>query len=156
MTYTHKLSRRLAAIHDTVPALRPLVILLLILLATACGSGELINPGNPNSPEPGQPAPGWLSVVLVTPHTDDGVVQIVVSGPSIDSARTMSGHGVATVTAGSARILAVGSVASGAIAKVWVRDIRNASQYLGTVEQAAARGSYQLRTGQGYTVMVAR
>lgn len=156
MTYTHKLSRRLAAIHDTAPALRPLVLLLLILLATACGSGELINPGNPNAPTPGQPAPGWLSVVLVTPHSDDGVVQILVSGPTIDSARTISGHGVATISAGSARILAVGAVASGAVAQIWVRDTRIASQYAGTVQQAAARGSYQLRTGQGYTVMVAR
>jgi hypothetical protein len=92
----------------------------------------------------------------VTPYADDGAVQVLVSGPSIDSARTMSGHGVATITAGSARVLAVGAVSSGAIARIWVRDTRKASQYSGTVEQAAAQGSYQLRTGQGYAVMVAR
>lgn len=157
MTYTHKLSRRLAAIHEAGPALRPLVLLLLILLATACGGGDLINPNTPSTPLPGQPAPGWVSVILVTPHGDDGVVQIRVSGPAIDSAETSSGHGVATVAGGSARILAVGLVNSGAVARIWVRDTRKASQYSGTVEQAAARGTYELRNvGQGYTVMVAQ
>lgn len=38
MTYTYKLSRRLASGHETIRVLRPLVLLVLLLLATACGS----------------------------------------------------------------------------------------------------------------------
>ena len=38
MTYTHKLSRRLASGHETIRIIRPLVLLALFLLATACGA----------------------------------------------------------------------------------------------------------------------
>ena len=37
MTYTYKLSRRLASGHETIRIIRPLVLLGLFLLATACG-----------------------------------------------------------------------------------------------------------------------
>ena len=36
MTYTYKLSRRLASGHETIRIIRPLVLLVLLLLATAC------------------------------------------------------------------------------------------------------------------------
>ena len=38
VTYTYKLSRRLASGHETIRIFRPLVLLALLLLATACGS----------------------------------------------------------------------------------------------------------------------
>ena len=38
MTYTYKLSRRLASRYETIRTIRPLVLLALFLLATACGT----------------------------------------------------------------------------------------------------------------------
>lgn len=38
MTYTYKMSRRLASGHETIRIIRPLVLLALFLLATACGT----------------------------------------------------------------------------------------------------------------------
>ena len=37
VTYTYKLSRRLASGHETIRIIRPLVLLALLLIATACG-----------------------------------------------------------------------------------------------------------------------
>jgi hypothetical protein len=38
VTYTYKLSRRLASGHETIRIIRPLVLLALFILATACGT----------------------------------------------------------------------------------------------------------------------
>lgn len=157
MTYTYRLSRRLAAIHEVAPTLRPLVLLLLILLATACGTGELTNPETPSRPLPNQAVPGWLSLLYSTPNADDGAVQIRISGPAMDSLTLTGGRGLAAVVEGAGRVLVAGDVQSGVIARMWVPDIRKSELYLTLVEQVAARGSYRLRdVTLGYGVQVIR
>lgn len=154
MTYTYKLSRRLAGIHETVRMLRPLVLFLLALLATACGTGELTNP---KSPETSRATPGWLSLTFTTPRADDGAVQLTVAGPSIDSLQLTGVQGFASVSSGVARLLATGAIRSGVLARFWVADTRNASVYVATVNEVAARGTYQLQdVSQGYGAKVTR
>ncbi len=154
MTYTYKLSRRLASSHDTIRTLRPLVLLLLVLLATACGSGELINP---NTPDTDRATPGWVSLSLTTPRADDGAVQMSVLGPAMDSLQLSGAGGFAFMSDGIARFLITGSIASGVVARIWVPDTRKASIYVATVDQAAARKTYQLQdVSQGYAARVSR
>ena len=154
MTYTYKLSRRLAGIHETVRMLRPLVLFLLALLATACGTGELTNP---KTPDASRAVPGWLSLTLTTPRIDDGAVQLTVAGPAIDSLQLVGVQGFASVSTGVARLLVTGTIRSGAVARFWVADTRNASVYTAAVIEAAARGTYQLQdVSQGYGARVTR
>lgn len=154
MTYTFKLSRRLAGIHETVRTLRPLVLFLLALLATACGTGELTNP---KTPDAARATPGWLSLTFSTPRADDGAVQLMVAGPALDSLQLTGVQGFASVSGGTARLLVTGTIRSGAIARFWVPDTRNAAIYTASVVEAAARGTYQLQdVAQGYGARVTR
>lgn len=154
MTYTYKLSRRLASSHDTIRTLRPLVLLLLVLLATACGTGEL---ANPHTPDAERATPGWVSLNLTTPRTDDGAVQMSVLGPAMDSLQLSGTGGFASLSGGVARFLFTGNIASGVVARMWVPDTRKTSIYVATVDQAAARKTYQLQdVSQGYTARVTR
>jgi hypothetical protein len=154
VTYTFKLSRRLAGIHETVRTLRPLVLFLLALLATACGTGELTNP---KSPDTSRATPGWLSLMFTTPRADDGAVQLTVVGPALDSLQLTGAQGFASMAGGTARLLLTGTIRSGAIARFWVPDTRNAAIYIATVNEAAARGTYQLQDmAQGYGARVTR
>ncbi len=154
MTYTYKLSRRLASSHDTLRTLRPLVLLLLVLLATACGKGDLVDP---HTPDTERATPGWISLSLTTPRTDDGAVQMSVLGPAMDSLQLSGVGGFASLSGGVARFLITGRIASGVVARIWVPDTRKASIYVATVDQAAARKTYQLQDlSQGYAARVTR
>ena len=154
MTYTCTPSRRLASSDHTIRILRPLVLLLIVLLATACGSGELVTS---RAPEPDRPTPGWLSLDLTTPRADDGAVQLSVAGPAMDLLQLSSTGGFASLSSGIARILITGRIASGIVARIWVPDTRKVSLYVATVDEAAARGTYQLQElGQGYAARVTR
>lgn len=139
MTYTYKLSRRLAVAHRrarVVPALS-----LLILLA-ACGSSS---PTGPDTSE--QPAtPGWLTVQLTTPFADDGALQMRVTGPSIDSIAPEAVYdGFGTVASGVADVVITGSLANGNVARFRVSDVTRASQYMVSVVAAAQQTTYALR-----------
>ena len=154
MTYTYKLSRRLASGHETIRIIRPLVLLALFLLATACGTGELTTP---HTPDTDRATPGWVSLSLTTPRGDDGVVQISVVGPAMDSLQLSGTGGFASLSGGVARFLITGRIASGVVARMWVPDTRKAAMYAATVNQAAARTTYQLQElSQGYAATVTR
>ena len=154
MTYTYKLSRRMAGIHETVRTLRPLVLFLLALLATACGTGELTNP---KTPDTSRATPGWLSLTFTTPRADDGAVQLTVAGPGLDSLQLTGVQGFAAVSGGTARLLMTGTIRTGAVARFWVPDTRNAAIYTAVVNEVAARGTYHLQdVAQGYGAGVTR
>lgn len=154
MTYTYKLSRRLASSHDPFRWLRPLVLLLLGLLATSCSKGDLLSP----PPDGERATPGWITLNLITPTDDDGAVLLRVTGPAMDSLRLSGGQGFTYRHGDTARFLLTGRIASGPVARIWVADTRQApSHYLAAVEEAAARGTYQLRAlTPGYGAGVTR
>lgn len=149
MTYTFKLARRLASNHL-------LRVAAVAVVTTACGGSS------PTGPEPIAPpvtsTAGWLTVQLTAPNTDDGAVQLAISGPGVDSVRVLSpysGFGAVPAT-GAGHVVATGAIASGAVARVWVRDVARASQVTATVSAAAQRGTYALASLTGYRAAVVR
>jgi hypothetical protein len=147
MTYKFKLSKRLASNHVTMGA-----VMALSLLSGACAGGS----ADPTSPTPTGNA-GWLTVQLTTPHSDDGALQFAISGPTIDSigaASPYQGFGVAT--GANAFVVVTGSVASGNVARFKVPNIDKAGQYSVTVQAAAQRGTYALRSTSGYQAVIVR
>ena len=150
MTYKFKLARRLASNH------LPLVA-LCAALSSACAGG-----GSPTDPDQSAPpvakSAGWLTVQLTTPSSNDGAVQLSVSGPGVDSIRVLTPYnGFATVpTSGIGHLVATGTIVSGAVARVWVRDVAKVSQVTASVSAAAARGTYALNSLTGYRATVVR
>lgn len=144
MTYTFKLSKRLSS----MPGVRRCIAGLAVSLA-ACGA----SPTGANDGSPG--APGWLSVELTTPNSDDGAVQLRISGPAIDTVKAASpynGFGQASGT--SADLVLTGTIRTGTVAHFRVGDVSRAGQYAVTVTAVAQRGSYALRSTSGYRTSV--
>jgi hypothetical protein len=149
MTYTFKLARRLASNHRVALA-------AVAVLTTACGGSS------PTGPDPVAPpvtsTAGWLTVQLTTPNTDDGAVQFSITGPGVDSVRVLppySGYGTVPAS-GAGHVVATGAIATGAVARVWVRDVARANQVTASVSAAAQRGTYALSSLSGYRATVVR
>ena len=155
MTYTFKLARRLASMHQAV--WRRLPVFLVSLLVGGCTAG-----GAPTVPDTPPPPPvtavsGWLTIQLTTPNSTDGAVQLAVSGPGVDSVRAVApytGYGVVSSAAG--HVVVTGSIGNGAVARVWVRDVSKSGQVVASVSAAAARGTYALSDLSGYRATVVR
>lgn len=151
MTYTFKLARRMANNH---PGRRVVAALAVVVLA-ACGGGSPTGPSTP-SPNPVVVTAGVLTMELATPNANDGAVQFAVSGPAIDSIRPIGYDGTTAALAGQAQAVLTGSLTSGAVARVYVRDIAKANEYRAWVVAAAARGSYQLQDIGSYRAVLVR
>ncbi len=149
MTYTFKLARRLASNHLVAVA-------AVAVLTTACGGSSPT--GTDQTPPPVTASSGWLTVQLTTPNSNDGAVQFTVAGPGVDSVRVLPPYsGFVRVPAqGTGHVVATGSIESGAVARVWVRDVAKASQVTASVSAAAVRGTYDLNSLTGYRATVVR
>jgi hypothetical protein len=102
------------------------------------------------------PTGGWLTLQLTTPRSNDGAVQFVVSGPTIDSARVISYNGFATSTGSVANMVVTGQVASGTVGQIYVPDLSRTGEYQASVLAAAARDSYTLQDVSGYRAVLVR
>lgn len=101
------------------------------------------------------PTPGALKVLLTTPNNDDGALLFTVVGPAIDSVHASGYVGyAAAVSATSWRLIVTGNVTSGVIAEVWVRDTAQLEAYVASLDQAAARGSYEQQSLSGYSLIL--
>ena len=155
MTYTYKLSRRMAASHDRMSDVRKVMLLLLLLLAISCGE-TTTEPSLPDT-TPNASHAGWLSVALTTPNSNDGLVQLSLLGGRIDSLELTGSRGFALLANGTGRLLVTDEIQNGVVARIWVPDTRAFASYTGSVEAAAARTTYQLQDiSQGYAVRVTR
>ncbi|MDX2260961.1 MAG: hypothetical protein SFU84_04590 [Gemmatimonadales bacterium] len=150
MTYTFKLARRMANNH---PGRRAVAALAVLVLA-ACGGASPTGPSTPTPPV--LATAGVLTMELATPNANDGAVQFAVSGPAIDSIRPIGYDGTTAALAGQAQTILTGSLTSGAVARVYVRDIARANEYRAWVVAAAARGSYQLQDVGSYRAVLVR
>ena len=150
MTYTFKLARRMANNH----AGRRAVAALAALVLAACGGASPTGPSTPTPPV--LATAGVLTIELATPNANDGAVQFAVSGPAIDSIRPIGYDGTTAALAGQAQTILTGSLTSGAVARVYVRDIARANEYRAWVVAAAARGSYQLQDVGSYRAVLVR
>ncbi|HJU87935.1 MAG TPA: hypothetical protein VJ672_01000 [Gemmatimonadaceae bacterium] len=123
---------------------RRLMVLCAVILASACDDG---GPGAP------APEPGPLNVVLATPRDDDGAVMFSISGGAVDSI-TALGYGIFTSqTAHDAhRVVVNGDIVDGPIARIWVPDRLGIGAYTLSIEQVAARGTYEQQQAAGYVL----
>lgn len=151
MTYTFKLARRMANNH---PGRRAVTALAVLVLA-ACGGASPTGPSTP-TPPPVLATAGVLTMELATPNANDGAVQFAVSGPAIDSIRPIGYDGATAALSGQAQTILTGPLTSGAVARVYVRDIAKANEYRAWVVAAAVRGSYQLQDVGRYRAVLVR
>ena len=134
---------------------RRLGLLTFAWVTTACAGGS--SPTLPSNPTPpAAPTPGWLTVQLDTPRSDDGAVQFVVNGPGIDSARVVGYDGYSAVVTGEADLLVTGPIASGTVAQIRIPDLARTSEYRASVVAAAARSTYVLQDITGYRALLVR
>lgn len=157
MTYTFKLSRRLASIHES--RVQAFAALVMVLLLGACADGLLSEPTPRNPvvpPTAPAPVPGWLHLQFTTPYANDGAVQLTIVGGAIDEIQLQPQFtGYTGLAAGSARVLVTGRIASGTVARIRVPDINKVTGYQALIGQVAEHGSYALRTSTiGYRVEV--
>lgn len=124
--------------------LRPLAVATFLLLA-ACGEKP-----------PTGPVAGDLVVTLTTPGTADGAILLRLVGPveQVQAERNFLVESAA-LPGGITRIVVVGTITSGPVARIRVPDLSLASQYFGLVEQVADRGNFALLSTAGYSVKVA-
>jgi hypothetical protein len=146
MTYTFKLSRRMSSNHRSLMA-------VAALLLAACG-GQSPTSSTPVTPV--APTAGWLTIQIATPRSDDGAVQLSVSGPGVDSAKIVGYSGFSVVANATADMVVTGAIANGTVARVYLRDLSRTNDVRATVSAAAARGSYELQDLSGYRAIVVR
>lgn len=123
--------------------------LRLALVAGVVGAiscDELFGPKGPKS--------GALAVSLTSPNLDDGAILFSVSGGTVDSVTIPPGSGLQVMASQSTPRTALvrGTLTSGVIAQIWVRDI--SATYSATVQQVAAK-TYAQRSQAGYSLAIA-
>lgn len=117
----------------------------------ACGSeASTVTAPPPES----APTPGWLTVQLITPNSNDGAVQFTVSGPGLDSVAVDEYASLSTVNGGVADVVVTGSVVGGTMARIHVPDVSQAGAYAASVTAAAAQRTYQLQDLAGYRAVI--
>ncbi len=132
-------------------SIRSLVALAGVLMLGGCSSAAVTTPTVPSGP-----TGGWLTVQLTTPHTDDGAVQLSVSGPAIDSVKIVGYDGFESHSVTQADLVATGTISNGDIARIHVPDLSRTTQYNVSVSAAAARDSYALQELAGYRAVLVR
>jgi hypothetical protein len=122
-----------------------------VLSLGACSAGAATD-----SAAPAGPTGGWLTLQLTTPRTDDGAVQLSVSGPQVDSVKLAGYDGFDTNNGTQVDLVATGNITSGNIALIYVPDLSRTGEYHASVSAAASRDSYSLQTIDGYRAVLVR
>jgi len=119
---------------------------LLALLVAGCGGEKTTGP-----------VAGELTLSLATPGTNDGAILIRLTG-AVESITPMNGYLLESEpqSGGTVRLVVVGSLVAGPIAKVRVPDVNAVNTYLTLVEQVADRTTFALLATSGYAVTVTR
>ncbi|MGH7508403.1 MAG: hypothetical protein ACREMZ_02905 [Gemmatimonadales bacterium] len=99
------------------------------------------------------PTAGMLDVSLTTPFADDGGILLTVSGGPVSSVEA-PGYRVYSMQLdpNTLRLIVAGRLGSGTIVRLSIPDVRQASRYVASIGQVAARSSYVQRDPTGYTV----
>jgi len=117
--------------------------LMLSALLFSCSSGT-------------GPMSGSLNVKLSSLRGDDGAVLFTISGGPVESVEAVSGTvRSAQIDANTLRVVITGNLSAGAIARVRIADVTQASRYSATVNQVAARSSYVPRDPGQYSISLA-
>lgn len=109
------------------------------------------------SDDPSAPVAATLSLDFVTPVSEDGAVLFTISGGPVDSVAAPAHHlYTARVDATTLRVILVGNISSGTLGRLYLSDERRISQYSASVNQVAARESYQQRDPAAYRLALVR
>ena len=117
--------------------------LMLSVLLFSCSSGT-------------GPTSGILNARLSSLRGDDGAVLFTITGGPVESVEAVSGivHS-AQIDANTLRVVITGSLSAGAIARVRIADLTQASGYSAAVNQVAARSTYVQRDPGQYSITLA-
>ena len=102
------------------------------------------------------PTAGVLNLTVTSPHKDDGGIMLSVYGGPVDSVEAVGSVIHSARAADSVKMIVIGNLGSGVIARVHIPDNRQASRYSVQIKQVAARQTYAQRDPAGYTVSLAR
>lgn len=133
-----------------VPASLTWIVLSFAMLLVGCGAG---------SPAGGDQSatPGWLTIQLSSPNSDDGAVQLRISGPGIDSVVPQAPFdGFGTASGNTGHVVLTGVIGSGNVARFRVADVNRATAYSVSTVAAAQRGTFALRSTASYRATVVR
>jgi len=102
------------------------------------------------------PSGGSLNVYLTTPNSDDGAVLFTITGAPVDSVVGVNDQ-LYSARSGpnTLQVIATGNLQNGAVARIYVADIRLTAKYSGAIQQVAARGVYVQRDVAPYSLRVA-
>lgn len=125
--------------------IRLAVALCALVFSLGCGTKQPIGP-----------VAGKLVITLTSPGAADGAVLLRLVGP-VDEVEAAGNYLVesAPLADGITRIVVVGTITTGPVARISIPDMSQASQYFGLVEQVADRGSFALLSVAGYSVTIA-
>jgi hypothetical protein len=117
--------------------------LMLSVLLSSCSGGT-------------GPTSGILNVKLSSLRGDDGAVLFTITGGPVESVEAVSGivHS-AQIDANTLRVVITGNLSAGAIARVRIADLTQASHYSAAVNQVAARSTYLQRDPGQYSITLA-
>jgi len=117
--------------------------LMLSVLLLSCSSGT-------------GPTSGILNARLSSLRGDDGAVLFTITGGPVESVDAVSGivHSV-QIDANALRVVITGNLSAGAIARVRIADLTQASRYSAAVNQVAARSTYVQRDPGQYSITLA-
>jgi hypothetical protein len=120
---------------------RPALMLSVLLFSCSSGTG---------------PTAGSLNVKLSSLRGDDGAVLFTITGGPVESVEAVSGtvHSV-QIDANTLRVVITGKLSAGAIARVRIADVTQASRYTAAVNQVAARSTYVPRDPGQYSITLA-
>lgn len=125
---------------------------VLAAITLAC-SGDSNNGGT--GPPQDVSNPGFVNVTLSTPNSNDGALLLTLSGGAIDSLTASSGSIFFAATGTNTfRVMVAGTIANGPIVRFWMPDRRNITSYTATLEQAAARSTYDQQDLSGYSLSI--
>ena len=99
--------------------------------------------------------PGFVNVSLSTPNSNDGAIMFTLAGGVIDSL-TPAGGTLFSASTGTNQFRAIvaGTITDGTVLRFWMPDRRNIASYTATLEQAAARSTYEQQGLSGYSLSI--
>jgi hypothetical protein len=123
----------------------------VLVAASGCDGSSPVDPTDNGTPL----VPGWLTLVLSSPHDDDGGILFTVSGgPIADVEPLIDGFFTATEAAGTWTVLSTADFTDGPVARIFVPDVQAGASLQASVAQAAARETYVQRDVSGYALTI--
>lgn len=123
----------------------------VVAVTMSCGGDgdEITVPSTPSAD------PGFVNVSLSTPNSNDGAIMFTLAGGVIDSL-TPAGGTLFSASTGTNRFRAIvaGTITDGTVLRFWMPDRRNIASYTATLEQAAARSTYEQQGLSGYSLSI--